>query len=119
MRGISPKLEAFTWQVNPYPASNLPLPGFFFASLRLGCSPPIAGFRFNRRERRELKEKLAVGQTGALACRVKAMPQSPFLVFFALFVVSGLLSSGSGLLAARVQGCGRPSNELSWVRASV
>jgi hypothetical protein len=47
MLGISPKLEASTWQVNPNHASNFPLPGFFFASSRLCCSPPIAGFWFN------------------------------------------------------------------------
>jgi hypothetical protein len=45
MHAILPKLEAFTWQVNPNHASNLPLPGFFFASSRLCCSPRIMGFR--------------------------------------------------------------------------
>ena len=47
IQGISPKLEAFTWQVNLNHPSNLPLPGFPFASSRLCCSPPIAGFRIN------------------------------------------------------------------------
>jgi hypothetical protein len=33
VHGISPKLVVFTWQVNPNQPSNLPLPGFFSASL--------------------------------------------------------------------------------------
>jgi hypothetical protein len=47
MHGTSPKSEAFTWQVNPNHPANLPLPGFFFASSRLCCSHPFAGFRMN------------------------------------------------------------------------
>jgi hypothetical protein len=38
IHGISPKLEAFTWQVNSNHPANLPLLGFFFASSVLFCS---------------------------------------------------------------------------------
>jgi hypothetical protein len=46
---------------------------------------------FNRRERKELKENRAVGQTGASTLRVKTIPfPSSFFAFFVLFAVGQL-----------------------------
>jgi len=40
MPAISPKSEAFTWQVIPNPPQHPPFPSSFFASSRLRCSHP-------------------------------------------------------------------------------
>jgi hypothetical protein len=72
MHGISPKLEAFTWQVNPNRVSNLPLPGFFFASSRLCCSPPIAGFRMDDTKRRAVTDPEVFAEWASEA-RVRAV----------------------------------------------
>jgi hypothetical protein len=49
---ILAKSETFTWQVNPNPLPNLPFSSSFFASWRLCCSHPVAGFRMKNARRR-------------------------------------------------------------------
>src|ERR1039458_9015596 len=52
--------------------------------------------QLNHRERREPKEREAVGQTGANTLRVRpVLSQVPLLGFFVLFVVGELLLMGS------------------------
>ena len=52
--------------------------------------------QLDHRERRQPKETQAVGQTGAITLRVRAvLSQVPLLAFFALFVVGELLFMGS------------------------
>jgi hypothetical protein len=45
--GISPKPENLHLAGGPQSPVNLPFPGTFFASSRLGCSNPIVEFRMN------------------------------------------------------------------------